>query len=204
MHAVSDITHDIIAREGGFVNDPDDPGGPTKHGVTLPTLRALGLDVTDDGQVNEADVRALTVADAAEIFERNFYFKPRLNQLPEGLQAIVYDMQVHAGCRAIRILQELLAELGEPLEVDGVLGSLTLSAVDRAVRSLGVERVRDAYGIERRRYYYRLGDARPASRKFVRRRDGGKGGWILRADEFVTPLWHLTERAHRERVAAWG
>jgi hypothetical protein len=62
----------------------------------------------------------------------------------------------------------------------------------------------DAYGIARRNYYYRLADGRPQSRKYARRRDGGKGGWIRRAEEFLSPRFHLTDAEHRERTAAWG
>ena len=47
-------------------------------------------------------------------------------------------------------------------------------------------------------------DARPASRKYARRRDGGKGGWIARAEEFISPRYHLTDAQHRARVASWG
>ncbi|MBT8416590.1 MAG: peptidoglycan-binding protein, partial [Silicimonas sp.] len=60
------------------------------------------------------------------------------------------------------------------------------------------------YGIERRNYYYRLADRRPASRKYARRRDGGKGGWIRRAEEFIAPRYHLSDAEHNARVAAWG
>ena len=38
MHSVESIAAEIVRREGGFVNDPDDPGGATRHGVTLGTL----------------------------------------------------------------------------------------------------------------------------------------------------------------------
>ncbi|MFZ1727790.1 MAG: peptidoglycan-binding protein, partial [Albidovulum sp.] len=51
--------------------------------------------------------------------------------------------------------------------------------------------------------YYALADARPASRKYARRRDGGKGGWIIRAEEFISPRFHLSEAEHRERCARW-
>ena len=50
---------------------------------------------------------------------------------------------------------------------------------------------------------YALADARPASRKFARRRDGGKGGWITRAEEFISPRYHLTDAQHRARTAGW-
>ena len=46
MKSVQDLAAEIVAREGGFVNDPDDPGGATNHGVTLNTLRRLGIDIT--------------------------------------------------------------------------------------------------------------------------------------------------------------
>jgi len=63
--------------------------------------------------------------------------------------------------------------------------------------------IADAYGIARRNYYYALADARPASRKYARRRDGGKGGWITRDEEFLSARYHLTEQQHRERVSQW-
>lgn len=64
MRSVEAIADEIIAREGGFVNDPDDPGGATKHGVTIHTLRRLGLDLDRDGRVTVADVRRVTRATA--------------------------------------------------------------------------------------------------------------------------------------------
>ncbi len=53
MHAVYKIADEIIAREGGYVNDQDDPGGATNHGMTIHTMRRLGLDLDGDGQVDE-------------------------------------------------------------------------------------------------------------------------------------------------------
>ena len=57
MHSVESIAAEIVRREGGFVNDPDDPGGATNHGVTIHTMRRLGLDLTGDGEVDAADVQ---------------------------------------------------------------------------------------------------------------------------------------------------
>jgi hypothetical protein len=85
--------------------------------------------------------------------------------------------------------------------VDGVIGPRTRRR-RRPCRRARAHR--DAYGIARRNYYYALADRRPASRKYARRRDGGKGGWIVRAEEFISPRWHLTEAEHRARVASWG
>lgn len=203
MKSVAEIADEIIAREGGYVNDPDDPGGATKYGVTIQTMRRLGIDVTGDGKVTEADVRRLTRETAREVYVEHYFRRPGLAGLPEALQATVFDMYVNAGSNAVRVLQRLLNEMGETLTVDGALGPLTLAAAHRAAAA-APDLIADAYGIARRNYYYALADARPASRKYARRRDGGKGGWIARAEEFITPRFHLTDAQHRARVAAWA
>jgi lysozyme family protein len=203
MQSIDTIAAEIVAREGGFVNDPDDPGGPTKHGVTLGTLRRLGLDLTGDGRINIADVQRLTRADAQRIFIDHYFRKPRISALPDLLQASVFDMYVNAGGQAVRILQRLLTDMGFPCTVDGAIGPVTIRAAQHAADA-APDHLADAYGIARRNYYYALGDARPASRKFARRRDGGKGGWITRAEEFISPAFHLTDAQHRARTAAWG
>jgi hypothetical protein len=77
-------------------------------------------------------------------------------------------------------------------------------AAARAAYTAAPAHLANAYGIARRNFYYALGDQRPASRKYARRRDGGKGGWITRAEEFIDPKYHLTELQHRTRVAKWA
>lgn len=203
MRSVEDIADEIVAREGGYVNDPDDPGGATKYGVTIHTMRRLGLDLDGDGRVSAEDVQRVTRAQARGIFIEHYFDGPGINLLPEALQPTVFDMYVNAGSNAVRILQRMLNKMGQTLVVDGVIGPKTAGAAEAAdVRAPGT--IADAYGIERRNYYYRLADARPASRKYARRRDGGKGGWIVRAEAFISPKYHLTEAEHQARVAAWG
>ena len=196
------IAAEIVAREGGYVDDPDDPGGATNHGVTLGTLRRLGRDLTGDGRVTAADVRALTPAQAIEIYLEHYFRGPGIDGLPEPLQASVFDMQVNAGANAIKLLQALFRKIGLDVAVDGAIGPQTRAAAARAM-AMAPDHLVDAYGIERRNYYYRVADARPRSRKFARRRDGGKGGWIRRAEAFIAPRYHLTEAEHRERTSRW-
>jgi len=202
MPTVQEIARAIVAREGGYVNDPDDPGGATNFGVTIGTMRRLGIDVNDDGVVNIADVRALSAAQAEDIFIKQYYERPRINLLPEPLRPSVMDMYVNAGANAVKILQRLLGEFDEPVTVDGALGPQTAAAVGRAMEKASAYFV-DAYGIARRNYYYRLADGRPSLRKFARRRNGGKGGWITRAEEFISKRYHLSEAEHKARVRAW-
>jgi len=203
MPTVQQIAEEIVAREGGYVNDPDDPGGATKHGVALATMRRLGLDLTGDGQVGAADVKRLSRAQAVEIFVEHFFRRPRIGELPGVLHPPVFDMYVNAGANAVRILQRLLNEMGQRVAVDGAIGPQTIAAA-RAAAAAAPDHIADAYGIARRNFYFRLADQRPASRKYARTRAGGKGGWIRRAEEFISPRFHLSEAEFRERVAAWG
>lgn len=203
MKNVSAIAREIVAREGGFVNDPDDPGGATRFGVTLATLRRLGIDVTGDGRTDLADLQALTRDQAAGIFVEHYFRRPRLGDLPECVQPSIFDMYVNAGTNAVRILQRLLTDLGHDVRDDGIIGPQT-AATAHAAAAPDPALFADAYGIARRNYYYRLADERPQSRKFARRKDGGKGGWIVRAEEFISPRFRLTDAQHRERTASWG
>ncbi len=203
MTDVHDIAREIVAREGGFVNDPDDPGGATKYGVTLATLGRLGLDLTGDGKVGEADLRRLGRDQAVEIYVEHYFRRPRIAHLPEALHPPVFDMYVNAGTNAVKVLQRLLNEMGSDLAVDGAIGPMTVAAAHRAAGA-DPALLADAYGIARRNYYYALADARPASRKYARRRDGGKGGWITRAEAFISARFRLSEAEHRARTATWA
>lgn len=200
---VQRIAEQIVDREGGYVNDPDDPGGATKHGVTIHTARRLGLDLTGDGRVDAADVRLITRDMAVRIFLDDYYRAPRIHMLPVLLQDSVFDMYVNAGSNAVKILQRLLRAFGEDVAVDGVIGPLTAAAAHRVEDEHDPTGLRDAYGIERRNYYFRLADRRAASRKYARTRAGGKGGWITRAEEFISERWHLTPAQFEARTAQW-
>lgn len=202
MQSVRALAEDIIRREGGYVNDPDDPGGATNFGVTIHTMRRLGMDLTGDGKITPEDVRKLSRAQAVDIFIEHYFNAPRIADLPPALHATVFDMYVNAGSNAVKILQRLLREMGHDISVDGVIGPQTIRVAHLAQGEAG-GLLADAYGIARRSYYYRIADRRPASRKYAHRRDGGKGGWIRRAEEFISARYHLSPQEHAARVANW-
>ncbi|MEX0307060.1 MAG: holin-associated N-acetylmuramidase [Ruegeria sp.] len=202
MRIVRQIANGIVAREGGFVDDPDDPGGATKYGVTIHTMRRLGLDLDSDGAVTHLDVQRLSKAKAVEIFIEHYFEKPRIGLLPATLQASVFDMYVNAGSQAVKILQKLLYQMGYEVAVDGVIGPQTIRATKDASKPKPLA-LRDAYGVARRNYYFRLADSRVALRKYARTREGGKGGWIKRAEEFLSANYHLNEDDFRKRVSKW-
>lgn len=203
MQTVQQIAQEIVHREGGYVNDPDDPGGATNFGVTIHTMRRLGLDLDRDGDVDVSDVRKLTRSQAVDIFIKHYFEAPMIGHLPEALHATVFDMYVNAGGNAIKILQRLLQDMGHDVLVDGALGPQSLAAV-QAAHAQADSYLVDAYGIARRNYYLRIADRRPASRKYARTRSGQKGGWIRRAEEFIAPQYHMNTSEFHERVASWA
>lgn len=109
----------VLRWEGGFSNHPDDPGGPTNLGVTQRTLSDLyGRSVDVD------ELRSLTPAGVAPLFEKHYWQECRCRDLPDGLDLLVFDCAVNQGPgRAKRLLQR---SLGVP--EDGILGPLTMKA----------------------------------------------------------------------------
>ena len=162
MKTIEELAAEIVAREGGFVDDPADPGGATKHGVTIGTMRRLGIDLTGDGKVDAEDVRRLTPKRAQAIFIEHYFQRPGIAALPEPLQASVFDMYVNAGVHAVKVLQYLLQDMGQDLEADGRIGPRTIAAAQSANAEAG-DLLGDAYSIARRNYYYALADQRPAA-----------------------------------------
>lgn len=109
----------VLAREGGFSDDPRDRGGPTMFGVTLGTLSDWrGHPVTTE------DVQALTREEAREIYRSLYWNRMRCDDLPIGVDLLVFDLGVHAGPGAsARVLQKSVGA-----EQDGSIGDATIAA----------------------------------------------------------------------------
>ena len=147
MQKINDIAQEILKAEGGFVNDPDDPGGPTNYGVTLKTLERLGHDLNQDGRVDIADLKKLSSTQAIQIFVQDYFYKPRIDQLPHMLHAPVFDMYVNAGTHAVNVLQRTLILFDMEITVDGGIGPIIIAATQTAARC-APDHLVDAYGIE--------------------------------------------------------
>ena len=115
----------ILKHEGGFVNHPRDPGGATNRGVTIGTLRKLGIDKDGDGDSDIADLRLLTEADAVAVFKRFYADAVQADLLPVGLDYAMTDFAVNSGPgRAAQHLQRILG-----VEADGHIGPKTIAAL---------------------------------------------------------------------------
>jgi lysozyme family protein len=112
----------VIVYEGGYVNHPKDPGGPTNLGITQATLsRYLGRNATIK------DVRALTKAAVQPIYKKFFWDVLRCDELPGGVDLAVYDFGVNSGtARAARYLQSVVG-----VAQDGQIGPSTIAACNK-------------------------------------------------------------------------
>jgi lysozyme family protein len=150
----------VLAHEGGYVNNPADPGGETKHGISKRSYPHL-------------DIQALTKEQAKEIYYRDWWAKYRYREIRDlAVGTKVFDLSVNMGpVQAHRILQwavNFVSDAG--LTVDGILGPKTLAAVNSVdpAKLLQVLRYKAA------EYYYSLAKARKDSRVFL-------FGWLNRA-----------------------
>jgi lysozyme family protein len=157
---VDQLIDEIMDREGGYVDHKDDRGGATKFGITKQTLTEWrGHPVT------VADVKALGIGEARDIYLSQYVVRPGFLSLPDPLLAHVVDFGVNAGpAQATKTLQRVVG-----VKDDGVLGPKTRAAL----ASADIADVTRRFWQERIRYYGHLVALRPANATFL-------DGWLNR------------------------
>ena len=110
----------MLQSEGGYVNHPQDPGGRTNLGVTQRVWEEwVGR------ESNEKEMRSLTPAMVAPLYKRKFWDTCKCDELPAGVDYLVFDFAVNAGPgRSAKILQTAVGTTP-----DGAIGPKTLAAV---------------------------------------------------------------------------
>ena len=123
-----------LGIEGGVSDDPDDRGGLTNFGITTKTYNAaveLGII-----EANENGVRGLSLLEVKAIYYE-MYWKPlNLDYVDNvAIAEEIFDTGVNAGIsKSAKIVQRALQALGEDLERDGNLGSVTLGLVNKWIK----------------------------------------------------------------------
>jgi hypothetical protein len=111
----------IFKAEGGYSDNPADPGGPTNFGITIATLRAY----EGDPNLTADDVKKLTRTVAREIYRTAYWNRMQCGALPAGLDLEVFDFGVNSGpAESVKTLQGLVG-----VTQDGSVGPITLAAV---------------------------------------------------------------------------
>ncbi len=110
----------VLGDEGGYVDNPADPGGETKFGITK-------------RQYPDLEIATLTQADAVAIYYRDWWQRYRYSELPGPIGAKLFDLAVNIGPdHAVKCLQRALRACGRRVAEDGALGRETNTAVGAA------------------------------------------------------------------------
>ena len=150
---IIDIT---LHHEGGYVPDPKDLGGETNYGIAKRFYP-------------EVDIKNLTKEEAKDIYRRDYWVRNKVEELPENLRHIFFDMCVNQGRgTAVKILQRACNAKGADLAIDGGMGPKTEETIKTYKPSL--DRVR----CYRLKHYYDLVNAKPEQERFLY-------GWYKRA-----------------------
>lgn len=153
----------VLDNEGGYSDDPVDPGGETKFGISKRSFPSL-------------DIKNLSRTDAARIYQDQFWNNhPNLARLASDRVATkIFDLMVNMGPRtAVKLFQRsinLVSHGHNPLPVDGLLGPMTVSRANVVDEQKLLHAMREAAAD----HYRAIVRAKPAQARFLR-------GWLRRA-----------------------
>jgi lysozyme family protein len=158
-----------IGVEGGYVNDPLDPGGETKYGISK---RAHP----------EADIKNLTLEEAQAIAYADYWNPLRLDELKSELMAAeLFDTGYNCGVgTAALVAQRALNFFGEDLAQDGIMGAKTIARLNFWADKDPVALFKCLNGFQFV-YYVQCVKSNPAEMKYSR-------GWMKRINEYQQAL----------------
>jgi lysozyme family protein len=149
----------LMYHEGGYSNDPKDAGGETKFGISRRSYPNL-------------DIKNLTPEQAKQIYFCDFWQKGKYEQIEdENIATKFFDLAVHTGIsQAIKLIQRALRAAGTQVAEDGIIGPITLKAINEADSTDLLAALKS----ESAGYYRLIANANPSQQKFI-------AGWLNRA-----------------------
>lgn len=154
----------ILKAEGGYVNDPSDPGGETKYGISKKSYPSV-------------DIANLTVQGAQDIYKRDFWLANHLDGITDKENAhIAMDTVVnHGSGEGGKLIQRAVNAAGGNIGVDGAIGPQTVAAINAAQPAQFQQSLHDI----RASFYQTLVQSGKASAKFLT-------GWLSRISKWNT------------------
>lgn len=137
----------VLAMEGGFSDDPYDPGGPTNKGITLATYAAWKGEAPSAATTPRlvAALKTITDAEVNQIYLKRYWRTAGCGELPPALAVMQFDTGVnHGPGTAIRVLQDVVGA-----DIDGEIGPQTMAAI----AAMPMRKLLEAYAAERRARY---------------------------------------------------
>jgi lysozyme family protein len=103
----------VLKSEGGYTNDPRDPGGPTNYGITIADYRAY---INKSGTAS--DVKNMHLADAQSIYRTKYWNALGCDDLPSGIDYTVFDYGVNSGIgRARTVYNQIKSKYAKPIDL---------------------------------------------------------------------------------------
>ena len=147
----------VLDAEGGYTNDPADPGGETNYGI-------------DKRSHADVDIKALTVEQATDIYFAEYWIKYKCDAYAAPLGEVYFDCCVNNGAKqANKFLQRAVG-----VEADGIIGPKTLAAIqskDSYTTALEVVK-------QRQNFYVLISENRSSLKKFLK-------GWTNRNNNLL-------------------
>ncbi|HBV7902443.1 glycosyl hydrolase 108 family protein [Enterobacter asburiae] len=161
----------VLAKEGGYVNDPTDKGGETKFGISdkRDGIADGKTDVNGDGKPDTA-IKDLTPEQAAQIYFRDYWQAAYCTDWPDGISLFVFDSSVQHGVKAA--IRQLQSAAG--VTADGIVGPNTT----RAVICADPEWLLNRCFLRRSRFYADIIKSNASQGKYL-------SGWFNRLDELA-------------------
>lgn len=154
----------LLKFEGGYVNHPDDPGGPTCKGVTLATYRAYcGQEKT------VKDLQNISFGTWEKIMKDLYWDRVKGDEIEnQSLAEIIADWAVNSGLTGVMKMQEVVG-----CKPDGIVGPITLSLINTS----DAEQLFDRLWKARQQYYINIVKRNPKKKVFM-------AGWMNRLNSF--------------------
>lgn len=156
---IKEIGYTIDRWEGGYSNDPIDPGGETQFGIA----KRYHPDV---------DIKNLTKEQAIQIYGKEYWAKLSCDQITsQRVRWKVFDIGVNLGVKNATMFLQRAAGVKE----DGIMGLITTSRVNTLTSSgVGECRVLSLLTENQIKYYHERIIEKPVKLKYLR-------GWASRA-----------------------
>ena len=170
----------VLKHEGGFVNDPDDPGGATNYGISLTYLLGTGDlnlgDFNHDGKIDIKDIQSMTIDNAIAIYNKEWWVKFGYEGLANpDLAGKVFDTSVNMGGKQAHILlQRAIRACGIRVVEDGALGPKCFGAVANLVAANSADALLSSFRSEQAGFYRALIAKKVIFEKY-------REGWMTRA-----------------------
>jgi len=169
----SKLVNEVLNFEGGFVDDPVDPGGATNRGITWNTWQNSAQIVLGVSPTLE-NLKDLSETEAAAIYKALYWDKIRADDITDGdVRFLLFDFYVNAGGNAVKVLQRTLRQLDMDISVDGAIGSITIDAINSA----DAIQLYNNFKENRINYYTSIVEKNPNLNKFL-------NGWKNRTNKF--------------------